>query len=168
MTLPPESLDLALRPVSAEDRDFLFRLYASTREEELRAVPWTTAQRTGFLRQQFEAQDAHYLANYPGASLDLVLLDGQPVGRLYVARWASEIRIMDIIVLAECRGAGIGTRLLHDIFEEAEQGRKKVSIHVESYNPARRLYERLGFVPAGEHGVYILMERAPTVFAAAR
>jgi ribosomal protein S18 acetylase RimI-like enzyme len=168
VNLPPQSLDLALRPIRTEDRDFLFRLYASTREEELRAVPWTPEQRNAFLRQQFEAQDAHYLANYPGATLDLVLLDGQPVGRLYVARWTSEIRIMDVIVLADCRGAGIGTRLLHDILEEAELARKKVSIHVESYNPARRLYERLGFVPAGEHGVYVLMERPSTISADAR
>jgi ribosomal protein S18 acetylase RimI-like enzyme len=148
-----------LRAVRADDRTFLLALYATAREEELRLLDWSPAQREAFLRQQFDAQDHHYRTNYPGATLDVVLLDGQPVGRLYVARWASEMRIMDIALMPGYRDAGVGTGLLRAVIAEAEEARKKVSIHVEQFNPALRLYERLGFVPVAEHGVYLLLER---------
>jgi ribosomal protein S18 acetylase RimI-like enzyme len=91
----------------------------------------------------------------------VIEVDERPAGRLYVHRGPSDIRIMDIAVAPEFRGRGIGTRLLRDLMDEAEASGRKLSIHVEMNNPARSLYERLGFAPAGTHGVYVLMERAP-------
>jgi hypothetical protein len=49
---------------------------------------------------------------------------------------------------------------LHALIEEADRDELKLSIHVESDSPARTLYDRLGFGPVSEHGVYVLMERA--------
>jgi ribosomal protein S18 acetylase RimI-like enzyme len=89
-------------------------------------------------------------------------VDGEPAGRLYVHRGRSDIRVVDIALAPEYRGRGIGAALLRSLITEAEASDRKVSIHVERHNPARRLYERLGFRPAGEHGVYVLMERVPT------
>ena len=89
-------------------------------------------------------------------------MDGEPAGRLYVHRGPSDIRIMDIALAPAFRGRGIGTGLLRTLIVEAEESGRKLSIHVETNNPARRLYERLGFRPAGEHGVYVLMERVAT------
>jgi ribosomal protein S18 acetylase RimI-like enzyme len=107
---------------------------------------------------QFNAQSAHYRENYPGASFQIIERDGVAAGRLYVARWEKEIRIIDIALLPEHRGAGIGTKLLKELQKEARAARKKLSIHVEQFNPARRLYERLGFQQVEEKGVYLLME----------
>ncbi|HEU4452955.1 MAG TPA: GNAT family N-acetyltransferase [Longimicrobium sp.] len=149
----------SLRPIQDGDREFLFRLYASTRAEELAVVAWTGAQKEAFLRQQFEAQHAYWTEHYGGATFDLVLVDGKPAGRLYVARWPNEVRIVDISLMPEHRGSGLGTRLLERVFAEGDAARKPVSIHVESYNPAKRLYDRLGFVQVGDHGVYLLMKR---------
>jgi ribosomal protein S18 acetylase RimI-like enzyme len=84
-----------------------------------------------------------------------------PAGRFYVHRREREIRLMDIALLPEHRGRGIGSALLHDLFAEAAAAGKRVTVHVEEYNPARRLYERLGFKKIGEHGVYHLMEWRP-------
>ena len=150
---------IVLRPVSDGDMDFLLRLYATTREPELAQVPWTEEQKAAFVHQQFWAQHTYWRQNYPDTSWDVVLRDGVPVGRLYVARWEQEIRIVDITIAPEHRGAGLGTRLLREILAEGDRTGRKVSIHVEMYNPARRLYERLGFAAAGERGVYVLMER---------
>lgn len=150
----------ALRPVADDDRDFLVALYDSVREPELAHLGWTDAQRAAFIEHQFAAQDAHYRANYPGATLDVVEVDGQRAGRLYVHRGRSDIRIMDIALAPAFRGRGIGTALLRSLMDEAQQSGRKLSIHVEMNNPARRLYDRLGFEPTGEHGVYVLMERA--------
>jgi ribosomal protein S18 acetylase RimI-like enzyme len=149
----------SLRPVEDADRAFLVELYGSTREEELAQVQWDDGARRAFVEQQFSAQDAHYRANYPGATLDVIEVDGAPAGRLYVHRGPSDIRIMDIALAPAFRGRGIGTALLGSLMEEADASGRKLSIHVEQNNPARSLYDRLGFRPAGEHGVYVLMER---------
>ena len=74
---------------------------------------------------------------------------------------ADEIRLIDIALLLEHRNAGIGARLLQDLLAEAAQAGKPVRIHVEKFNPALRLYERLGFTPIEDQGVYLLMQWSP-------
>ncbi|MGH8603206.1 MAG: GNAT family N-acetyltransferase, partial [Gammaproteobacteria bacterium] len=83
-----------------------------------------------------------------------MLLDERPVGRLYLARWPSEIRIVDLALLPAHRNAGIGTRILSDLLAEAGRAGKPVRIHVEKLNPALRLYERLAFTRIADKGVY--------------
>jgi ribosomal protein S18 acetylase RimI-like enzyme len=153
---------VVLRPAAAADRAFLLQVYGSTRAEELALLPWTDEQKAGFVVHQFEAQDSHYRKHYDDAAFDVIEVDGEPAGRLYVHRGPREIRIVDIALLPAFRGRAIGTRLLCGLIAEAEDGGRKLSIHVEMNNPARTLYERLGFRPAGEHGIYLLMERVPT------
>lgn len=153
------TLEPRLRPVTSEDREFLLRLYASTREEELSQVEWPPGQKAAFLEQQFTAQDIHYRENYPGATLDIVEVGGVSAGRLYVARWPREIRIMDIALLPEFRGRGIGGALLRELCAEADRGECTLSIHVERMNPAQRLYRRSGFEVREDKGVYLLLER---------
>jgi ribosomal protein S18 acetylase RimI-like enzyme len=152
---------VTLRPARAADDAFLRRVYASVREDELAAVTWSAAEKDAFLRHQFDAQDAHYREQYEGASFDVIEVDGEPVGRLYVARWEDEIRIMDIALLPEHRGGGIGTHILRNLLEEGSLTGKRVSIHVEMNNPALRLYERLGFVQAAVNGVYVRLDAQP-------
>jgi ribosomal protein S18 acetylase RimI-like enzyme len=151
-----------LRPVEEADRPFLVDLYASTRDEELGQVDWDDGQKRVFVEHQFSAQDLHYRQNYPGATLDLIEVDGERAGRLYVFRGKSDIRIMDIALAPPFRGRGLGTSLLRSLIEEADASGRKLSIHVEYNNPARSLYDRLGFKPVDEHGIYVLMERPPS------
>ena len=152
---------LTLRRAVTSDADLLRRVYASVRAEELAAVPWSDAEKDAFLRHQFDAQHAHYREHYVGATFDVIEVDGEPVGRLYVARWEDEIRIMDIALLPEHRGRGVGTQILRGLLEEGALTGKRVSIHVEMNNPAVRLYERLGFVQAAVHGVYLRLDASP-------
>lgn len=152
-----------LRPIREEDMEFLLRLYATTRAEEMAMVTdWTDEQKEQFVRMQFQAQHAWYQEHYGGARLDLVLADGSPAGRFYVHRRETEIRLMDISLLPEYRNRGIGTALLKELFAESGATGKPVTIHVEKYNPAMRLYERLGFVPIADRGVYLLLQRVPS------
>ena len=152
---------IELRPARDEDRDFLRAVYGSTREEELAPTGWAREQKDAFIAHQFHAQDTYYKQHYEGATYDVVLVDGEPAGRLYVARWKAEIRIMDIALLPRFRGHGIGERLLAPLLREGEEAGKTVSIHVEQSNRAVSLYRRLGFVEVGEHGVYKLMRWSP-------
>ena len=68
------------------------------------------------------------------------------------------MRIVDIALLPECRNRGVGTALLQAAMNEAAAAGKTVSIHVEKFNPAQRLYRRLDFHEISESGPYWLME----------
>jgi ribosomal protein S18 acetylase RimI-like enzyme len=153
---------LALRPAGDHDYEFFRRVFVSTRADELAHVPWPAQQKRTFLAHQFAAQSAHYAQHYADASFDVIMVDGEPAGRLIVARREDAILIVDISLLPEHRSRGLGTRLLGSLIDEANASRRKLSIHVEMHNPARRLYERLGFRQVGEHGVYLRMEWEPT------
>lgn len=154
-------MNIALRPITSADMEFLYRVYASTREEELSVVDWAEEQKTLFLKMQFEAQHQHYQKYFPDTAFDIITTNRIPVGRLYLDRRVDEIRIVDIALLAEYRGQGIGTTLLMDILTEGQNAGLPVRIHVERNNPALSLYHRLGFKEIEEQGVYWLMEWTP-------
>jgi GNAT superfamily N-acetyltransferase len=154
-------MKITLQASQPSDEEFLFNVYASTRADEMTLVDWTDEQKTAFLRMQFEAQSRYYFENYPGAEFKIILLGGKPVGRLYIHQKTNEIRVMDIALLPEFRRRGIGTFLMNQILEEAKSRQLPVTIHVERFNPAMQLYERLGFRLKEDRGVYHLLEWSP-------
>jgi RimJ/RimL family protein N-acetyltransferase len=154
----PRAENITLRPVTADDYDFLVEVYGSTRAEELALTPWTSEQQQAFVRSQFAAQQEHYAQKYPTASHDIIMSDTRPVGRLYVARLDHEIRIIDITVLPAERNAGIGSYLIQELLDEANDSGKMTRIYVEEFNPSLRLFERLGFSPSEQHGIHLLLE----------
>jgi GNAT superfamily N-acetyltransferase len=149
---------ITLRPVSEADESFLREVYSSTRTEELAQVPWDDAQKASFLRMQFDAQGRYYHEVYPNGAFDVILIDGEPAGRLYVNRGPDEVRIIDIAMLPAYRNRRIGTHLIGALQAEAALARKPLRIHVERFNPAMRRYERLGFQPIADRGVYLFLE----------
>jgi ribosomal protein S18 acetylase RimI-like enzyme len=157
---------VSLRPATGEDRAFLYEVYASTRQEELAPLRWDEATTRTFLTMQFDAQDHHYHTYYDGAEFLVILVDDRPAGRLYVARWQTELRLMDIALLPPYRNAGIGTALIKDLMEEARRTGHAVRLHVEPFNPAMRLYQRLGFSRIGEEGIYWFMQWMPPTMSA--
>lgn len=152
-------MNVTLRPIRPDDEMFLSHVYASTRLDELAVTDWTDEQKAAFFQMQFVAQHKFYQDNYPDTDFLLILQDGTPIGRLYVARWKEEIRIVDIALLPAYRGTGVGTTILRDLLAEADAAGKPVRIHVERENPALRLYQKLGFVMIEDKGVYLFMER---------
>ena len=152
---------LSLRPITPEDEDFLCRLYASTREDELAPLDWDEDQKQAFLRMQFEAQHKFYLEQFSQAEFNIILLNGEPVGRLYTDLRSDEIRIIDIALLTAYRRQGIGSIYLKKVMTEAKEAGLAVRIHVEHYNPAMSLYRRLGFKKIDDGGIYFLMEWSP-------
>jgi ribosomal protein S18 acetylase RimI-like enzyme len=105
---------------------FLRQVYACTRAEEMALVPWTDEQREAFLRFQFDAQDSYYRSQFPEAAYQIILKDGAPVGRLYVYRNSTDMRILDITILPEHRAAGVGTSLIRDLQAEAEESNQTI------------------------------------------
>jgi ribosomal protein S18 acetylase RimI-like enzyme len=150
--------EVTLRPATDADEGLLRAVYASTRAEELAVTPWTDEQRAAFCAMQFEAQRAHYAEVFPELEQDVVVVDGEDAGRLYVARLPGDIRVVDISVLPAFRGRGVGEKLLSDVIAEAAASGAKVTIHVEQQNRARHLYDRLGFQVVEDIGIYLRME----------
>ena len=156
------SSQITLRPIGPDDTDFLVEVYGSTRAEEMAMVPWTIEQQQAFIRMQFTAQQDHYTKTYPTASYDIIMSDGRPVGRLYVARLDREIRIIDITLLPAERNAGIGSYLIKQLLDEANRAEKVTRIFVEEFNPSRRLFERLNFSPSEQHAMHMLLQCNPS------
>jgi ribosomal protein S18 acetylase RimI-like enzyme len=149
---------MILTSSTASDREFLFEVYASSRADEMALVPWGTQEKEAFLRQQFELQDRHYREHYPSARFQLIQHEDRNIGRLYIHETEKEIRVMDIAILTPWRGRGIGSSLLREILARAADSARIVTLHVEHQNPARRLYDRLGFRTVADEGVYLRLE----------
>ena len=155
--------EISLRPITENDRDFLYNLYANSRETELAQVVWQQMpmDKTTFLTSQFEAQHHHYTTNFIGANFSIVMWNDKPIGRFYIDHRQEEIRLLDIILLPEYRNQGIGSAFLTNILDEAKQMSVPVRLHVEYDNPAMNLYQRFGFYCLEDKGVYKLMEWQP-------
>jgi len=152
---------VTLRPATQADYFFMRQLYGATREEEMQRFPFDDLQKKEFLDQQFAAQYQHYQLHYPTCERNIIEKGGQPVGRLWIDEWRDQIRLVDIALMPQHRGSGIGSKLLDDLLDRGRKAGKPVTIHVEAYNPALRLYERLGFEKVDTNGVYYLMKWTP-------
>ncbi|MEW6212914.1 MAG: GNAT family N-acetyltransferase [Acidobacteriota bacterium] len=152
------SAHFTLRPAEMEDEAFLFELYRSTREEEISRWGWDEAQKQAFLSLQFRGQQQHYQLAYQGADHLIIMIAGRAAGRLMTLRTESEIRLVDIALLPEHRGKGIGERLMRDLQQQARESGKPLRLHVERFNRAARFYHRLGFRVIEDRGTHFFMQ----------
>lgn len=158
----PAIAGLRRRPQVPDDLPFLAELMSSAREWERQGFPGDEQMWAALMAHQAAAQDAHYRAHYRDACFEILEDEGgRPVGRLALTRMADEIRVMDIAVVPALRGQGRGTALLQAVMAAAAQAGVAVRLHVEQFNPARRLYARLGFELVEDKGVHLLLEWRP-------
>jgi len=162
----PPLVGLGMRPIAFADHDFLCSLYVSTRLHEVAATGWPDIESKRFLEQQFEFQHRYYQEHYVAADFLLLTRDTRPVGRLYW--WESDRQggrgehrasLIDMSLLADERGRGVGSALLSLMVDHADRAGRVVELHVEATNPALRLYRRFGFEPVGGNHVYVKMRR---------
>ena len=152
---------ISLRQAEEKDGLFIEAVYRSTREEELKFTNWTEEQKTAFIMMQSMAQMAEYKTNYPGAVLEIIVYKKRDAGRFYTWENDQEIRLVDITLLPQYRGKGIGTVILGDLIKRSDKVQKKISLHVDPINPALHLYLRLGFIHIKNNGRHYYMERDP-------
>ncbi len=153
--------DIVFRSITPEDMDFLFEVYAATRDREMRLTGWDAAQIHFFLKMQFNLQHNYYQENYRNARFLVICFGGREIGRLYRQIRSDEIRIIDIALLPGFRGRGIGTKIIREIMAEATGAGLAVRLHVEKMNPAIRVYQRLGFMPVKDAGMHRQMQYGP-------
>jgi ribosomal protein S18 acetylase RimI-like enzyme len=145
--------EITLRPVDAADEPFLRSLFESTRKD-LIALPLPHQQKAALIDMQYRAQRTQYDANYPDSRHDIILCEGVAVGAIRVERSPERLRLIDIAMLPEWQRKGIGTHLVRDLIGEG----LPVVLHVAIDNPARALYERLGFEVKAAEGIYLRMD----------
>lgn len=148
---------VTLRPVTSSDLEFLYQTYAGTRMEEMAMTGWNAQQQEAFLRMQYEAQRRSYQMQMPDATYSVIRCDQIAVGRLILDRTSEEIHIVDIAILPQFRGHGIGSTLMQAIMTEAAQSARAVRLHVERFNPALQWYQRLGFGVVNSGPIYLEM-----------
>ena len=167
MTLNLTHPNLKVRPIGRNDMAFLLETYASTRAQEMERVPhWTDLMKREFVTSQFNAQHEYYQKNYAGGNFWVIENDGNNIGRLYLHENFQEkgMRIIDITIAPSFRNRGLGASILKDLMNRAAQLGRPLSIHVETFNPAKNLYTRLGFKTVSEtNGVYHVMEWTHTI-----
>lgn len=155
----PRGGTLRLRPVTPDDDAFLLSVYDSTRAEELAQVEWAEGQREAFLKWQFDLQRREYDMRSPDAEYNVILIDDEPAGRIWIARTDEEIRLLDIAILSAFQNRGAGTILLCKLIDEAKATGKRLRHMVFVLNDdATRFYDRLGFVVIEDLGGYQHME----------
>lgn len=149
------------RPALAADRPFLVELYAANRAGELVGAGWDAATLRVFLEQQYRAREAGWAATAPHHDDEVLFRGDRPVGRLVLDRRADGIAVVDIALVPAEQGHGTGTAVLSAVLAEADAAGVPVRLHVVVDNPARRLYEGLGFRALDTDGVHLRMERPP-------
>jgi ribosomal protein S18 acetylase RimI-like enzyme len=150
------TLAIALRAAESADADFEQYLYASTRDDLRPLGPEVF---DGLVGMQFRAQSMTWRLEHPEAERKIVMVDGERVGRMVVDSSKFHIEVLDVAILPELRNQGIGTAVLRSVIGQADRTLRPVRLHVEKRNRAVRWFERLGFLPTGETGLYLAMSR---------
>jgi ribosomal protein S18 acetylase RimI-like enzyme len=152
-----------LRDAQPADEAFLVALYASTREDELAVTGWTPELRQAFVRMQYDAQHADYRRRFPRSRCRVMVCGPgrAPIGRLWLGRDEAGLHVLDITLIPALRGCGLGGACLRRVQADAQDRWLPVHLHVLAHNPARRLYERLGFVVTGADDLRLSMTWTP-------
>ena len=158
MTIAP---GVTLRPETDADEAFVRRLFIANRRDEFAPLGMSEVQLEALLNTQFDLQRSHFRAAFRDADWSIVVRKGEPIGRLYVARGMDVRTLVDIALLPECAGQGIGSALLDHLLREAKAAGRGVTLHVRPHNPARQLYARKGFVETGLDGPDVTMKWSP-------
>jgi GNAT superfamily N-acetyltransferase len=153
---------LAVRPALPQDEIFLYELYVAIRGPLFDLAPLTATQREHLLRLQFRAQLSSYTEQFPNSCYHLVLLDGKPVGRLWVAPGGDSLVLVDIAIHPKLQSKGLGSVLVQRVQQEAQTAKLPIRSMVDRFNPGSlRFHKKLGFGIVREDLLQYYMEWRP-------
>ena len=139
------STSISARPQTPADADFIEDLVIAVRENELGYRELPPTERNKLLREQNHLQLAHYLRVYPQAHYSIIEADKKPIGRLYVDQSPTHIHIVELSILPDFQGHGIGKTYVESIMAESIRTKVPITLSVTKDNSALRFYEKLGF-----------------------
>ncbi len=152
---------ITLRPMGQQDMEFLRSLYASTSSNDLAPIAGPSEQIESLISMQFDAQHRHYQQHYPDARFSIIEEFCRPIGRIYVHSNEYALCLIDIRLVHERQGQGLGSLLLGELLIEARENGLVVDLHVDPLSPAYRLYSRLGFQELESNGIHCRMQWRP-------
>lgn len=146
------SVSYSLRPASAGDYEFLYRLFVTTMRDSIVQVwgEWDEPRWAAFFRDHFRP-DAY----------QVVVVGGIDVGALAIERRPDAVYLDTIEIAPAHQGRGLGTQIIQDVLTDAWAAGLPVTLQVNRANRSRRLYERLGFVEIGHTDTHYLMRASP-------
>jgi ribosomal protein S18 acetylase RimI-like enzyme len=150
------------RRATEADEAFLFELFKAVRSPDFEHVPISQAQRDLLMQVQYAGQIQTYAAQYPESKHELILMDGHPVGRIWIHETPEEHRLVDIAVLPGFQSRGIGTGVLKEAIANAGKARVRLCCAVAVSNASSlRFHERLGFRMVSHDQVYYELALEP-------
>jgi len=153
---------LAVRPALPQDEVYLYELYVAIRGPLFALTPLSASQQEHLLRMQFQAQLSSYTQQFPNSCYHVVLLDGKPAGRLWVAPVEGGFQLVDIAVHPSVQSKGLGTVLIQRLQQEAQQAKLPIRSTVDRFNTGSlRFHQRLGFTIVREDQMQYYMEWRP-------
>ena len=141
-------MNLTRRQAAESDVPFLMRLRRESMDKHLNATGASTSESDHLARLQYRFDCA-----------EVLLQDGKPVGLLKVSRDGRDWKVIQIQLVSELQGHGLGAKLLRQVITEAVAAGASLTLSVLKANPARSLYERLGFVVESESEFEFNMRR---------
>lgn len=148
--LTPEPLDdrIGFRPAMEEDYDFLYALHRATMKEYVNKTwGWDEA-----------AQETMFRKNYVPSGIQIITLAGTDIGMLSLQGSEEDIFLQVIEIQPTHQRQGLGATIIHKIIAEAAHQKKPVRLRVLKVNPAKGLYDRLGFSVIEETDTHFIMK----------
>lgn len=154
-----ETRGISLCSVEASHIKFLFKVFKESRWDLEFINNLDEKQKADILFNQFCMEQGQLIQQYPNAECNIVLLNEEAIGRLYVNHGEKADRILEIGLLEEYRGLGIGRKIVTTVIENAKKAGKAVCLQVAWFNEgAYKFYERIGFVVIEENYVFREMQ----------
>ncbi|MGB5793214.1 GNAT family N-acetyltransferase [Poseidonibacter sp.] len=150
--------NLVFKYQNEKDKNFLFSLYSSTREDELNMTLMNEVEKRAFLKQQFDAKEFDYSTRYEDAEFLIIYRKKKAIGRV-VFRITEKVHLVDIAFIKKFRSLGFGKEVLNVLISHAKQNNKPFELSVAKDNiRALKLYKKLGFQIVESYGYYYNMK----------
>ncbi len=140
---------LELRQASPPDADFIYRLVEVTMRSYVEQT-WGS-----FSEELSRKNIAETIA---AKDYSIIQCGGEDIGAISVVRHPDFIQLNQLFILPPYQNKGIGTSLVRELASEAQQTGMPLRLRVLNTNPARRLYERLGFQVSSTTPEHVYME----------
>ncbi|WP_297417475.1 GNAT family N-acetyltransferase [Clostridium sp.] len=150
---------ISLQKVKLEESEFLLKIFKESNPELLYICGLGEEEKRVILLQQFTIETKQLMQIYPNAEFNIVMLNEEPIGKLYINYGKTADRIIEIALLEEYRGRGIGKELIEIVIKNAKKAGKNVRLQVAWFNQnAYGLYKKLGFQVIENKEVFFEME----------
>ncbi len=139
-------MKISFRPIANKDFEFLWRLHnAALKDYITQTWGWDE-----------DWQKQNFAKIFKPEKAKIIVFEEKDVGYWEVSEKETETVLISIRLLPKYQRRGIGTKIIKDLLNASQ---KPVRLQVLKVNPAKKLYERLGFEIFDETDTHFLMKK---------